>query len=208
MADDAGGFGMFDDLPKLVLGGGRAQSVLHTLETALAGAGNIFRQGEGPNLRGLILREPSEKQVKDMERRGIHGTRGLLLPIPLTRSHVQDYAERNFTVVRLWKNPKTGEIDELSADFSPTLATRLIEARLDGLRPLNGIAYTPILRADGTLVRAAGYDEQTGLWTRRASTCRNGQRRAKLRATTTRCTSCSPSIRSRPTTTGWQGSRC
>ena len=165
MANDPSfGFSMADALPKLVMGGGRAQAVLDTLEATLADAGNIFRQGEGPNLRGVILREPSEKQVREMERRGIRGTRGLLLPIPLSRGHVQDYAERNFSVVRLWQNPKTTKVEELPADFSAALAIRLIEARLDRLRPLNGIAYTPIMRADGTLARTAGYDEATSLW--------------------------------------------
>ena len=32
------------------------------------------------------------------------------------------------------------------------------------LPPLNGIASTPMLRADGTILSAAGYDAATGYW--------------------------------------------
>jgi hypothetical protein len=161
MADD---FTITDTLPKLVIGPGRAQAVLDALAVDMAATGNIFRQGEGASLHGVILSEPSAQHVRDMERRGIRGTLGLILPIPLTRSHVQDHAEQNFSVVRLWRNPKTNKTEELSADFPLPLAARLIDARLDRLRPLKGIAYTPILRADGTLIRTAGYDTETGLW--------------------------------------------
>jgi hypothetical protein len=157
-------FTITDSMPTIVTGEGRAQSVLYILQATLAETGNIFRQGDGPNLRGVIVTEPSEAQVKILARRGIRGVRDLLLPVPLTRSHVQDYAERHFSVVRLWRNPKTPKTVELPANFPAALATRMIEARLEALRPLNGIAYTPILRPDGTLVRDAGYDAETGLW--------------------------------------------
>jgi hypothetical protein len=163
MPDDAG-FSITEELPKLVTGNGRAQTVLNALEGALIEGGDIFRQGEGPSLRGVILREPTEKQRRALERQGIRGTRGLPLPIPLTQGHVQDFAERHFTIVRFWRNPKTVEVKELPADLPPAMATRLIEARLDGLRPLRGIAYTPILRPDGAIYAAPGYDPDSELW--------------------------------------------
>jgi hypothetical protein len=161
MADD---FSLTDTLPKLVIGEGHALTTLKTLVLAMAETGDIFRQGEGPNLRGVILSESSDKQAAALAKLGVIGTQGQLLPTPLTRSHVQDYAEQNFSVIRLWKNPKTSKVIELPTDFPQALAGRVIDARLGGLRPLRGVAYTPIIRPNGEIFAVSGYDAETELW--------------------------------------------
>lgn len=159
------GFSRPAQLPKLVLADGRAQDILNTLEDALAEGGNIFRQGEGPNLRGVIVQELTQARRKQLiQRQAINVPPGLLLPVLLTESHVQDYAEREFMVLRQAWNKKTNQTEEKPADFRTALAKRLIQARLASLRPLRGIAYAPIMRRDGTLVRDPGYDPATQLW--------------------------------------------
>lgn len=158
------GFSRPAQLPKLVLADGRAQDILNTLEDALAEGGNIFRQGEGPNLRGVIVQEMTQARHKQLAQRSILVPLGLLLPVLLTESHVQDFAEREFMVLRQVWNKQTKQTEDKPADFRTALAKRLIQARLASLRPLRGIAYAPIMRRNGTLVRDPGYDPATQLW--------------------------------------------
>jgi hypothetical protein len=72
-------------------------------------------------------------------------------------------------VVQPWKFVKAGEAME-AADI--TLPDRVARLYLDmrgewQLRPLNGIASAPLLRDDGRIFVAEGYDAETGIWCER-----------------------------------------
>lgn len=59
---------------------------------------------------------------------------------------------------------KTGEKTEVAALFPVEAARRATDApeALQALRPLAGLTGTPMVRADGSLLAAAGYDETSG----------------------------------------------
>lgn len=146
---------------QLVMNDGHAQETLKELAAVMATTGAIFQQGSGDAQRGVIIRALTEAEIKAMK---VSMPHGLLLPAPLTAADVQDFAEQHFDVVKLRKLPNSGKYEARPADFRAELAHRFIKARLMALRPLCGVAYTPIIRSDGTIVTTPGYDAATQLW--------------------------------------------
>ena len=168
MADD--GISVRADIrPDLVMNDGHATDTLAALAAHMAVEGPIFHQGDGKTCHGVVVRELTPTEIKALARNDQHRLRavvprGLLMPTPLTIAHVQDFAERHFDVVRLRTNPKSTIVETRPADFRAELATRFVGTKLPALRLLKGIAYTPILRQDGTIIAAHGYDADTALW--------------------------------------------
>ena len=151
-------------LDRLVMNDGHAQETLHTLLDVMATEGGIFRQGEGDNQRGVVIRALTETEIKIMNKAlTVSIPSGLLLPALLTPADVQDFAEQRFAVVKLRKLPH-GKFGAQPADFRADLAHRLIKSRLPALRPLRGVTYAPIMRGDGTVVGTPGYDAAMHLW--------------------------------------------
>ena len=59
---------------------------------------------------------------------------------------------------------KDDKVTEHNARFPRALALMYLDWQDWGLRPLNGIASTPLLRADGSINSTNGYDAETGFW--------------------------------------------
>lgn len=70
--------------------------------------------------------------------------------------------------VYAWKKSgRTKDAPMIEVETVPTVAQcldLLSETEWDGVRPLRGVSLVPILRPDGHLVQARGYDEPTGLY--------------------------------------------
>jgi hypothetical protein len=63
------------------------------------------------------------------------------------------------------KEQKDGTFAEANARFPRALATMYLDGRGRwGLLPLNGITTSPLLREDGAIISAPGYDAATGMW--------------------------------------------
>lgn len=87
---------------------------------------------------------------------------GMSRIVPLGTAGLRD----RLTLAADWVSMKErqGELEEVPA-HPPAWAAPAVEARKNwpGLRYLEGIVDSPVLRPDGTIVERAGYDEPTGL---------------------------------------------
>jgi hypothetical protein len=64
----------------------------------------------------------------------------------------------------IWKRARDGQINRTPAHPTGRLVQAVLERReWDGIRPLEGVTTAPMLRPDGTILEAPGYDEGTGL---------------------------------------------
>jgi hypothetical protein len=62
------------------------------------------------------------------------------------------------------KRLRDGSIVEVDAGFPPSIAKMYLGWRGWRLRPLNGIASSPLQTGDGTIRSTAGYDANSGMW--------------------------------------------
>ena len=90
-----------------------------------------------------------------------------LYPKPLTPSGVVNECH---DVCWPWRWHKNSDGTKMRAPV--TLSDRAAKLYLDrsdrwGLRPLDGVAFSPLLHADGSIRVAEGYDEETRLWCER-----------------------------------------
>jgi hypothetical protein len=148
---------------QLVMNDGHAQETLGTLVVKMAKIGNIFRQGDGEAMRGVIIRSLTAAEIQALGP-DVSVPHGLLLPAPLTTADIQDFAEQQCDVVKLRKLPSGNKYEARPADFRADLAHRFSRSRLLALRPLRGVSYTPILRNHGIIIDTPGYDAATQLW--------------------------------------------
>jgi hypothetical protein len=91
---------------------------------------------------------------------------GVLVAYPLNRDGVVRQAHR---VVQPWKFMKAGDaMEQVDATLPDRVARLFLDMRGDwNLRPLNGIASAPLLRAGGDIAESEGYDEATGMYSER-----------------------------------------
>ncbi|MFD1150464.1 hypothetical protein [Saccharothrix hoggarensis] len=84
---------------------------------------------------------------------------------PLTASALAFLLAHHTYVHRLKKDRETGEWTEVEASPTKTALSAVLSSRYwPGVRPLNGVVGSPVLRPDGTLIQTAGYDPATGLY--------------------------------------------
>jgi hypothetical protein len=96
-----------------------------------------------------VAREPSRM-----------GTAPAIRRIP--RARVRELLTKNIAWYVLAKNYDTGALEK-RRQHPPEWAVAAIHSRStwEGVRPLMGVSEIPILRADGSIVEVAGYDDQT-----------------------------------------------
>ncbi|WP_202918766.1 hypothetical protein [Saccharothrix deserti] len=84
---------------------------------------------------------------------------------PLTASGLAFLLAHHTYVHRLKKDKQTEETVEVEASPTKTALSAVLSSRYwPGVRPLNGVVGSPVLRPDGTLIQTTGYDPATGLY--------------------------------------------
>lgn len=121
---------------------------------ALARDESLFQRGG--NLV-QILRDYGRKSLKDI-------TRPENAPriMPLREASLR---ERLSAVARFVKRKQTDEGEQVDQIHPPAFCVAAVGARRHwpGVRHLEGVVSSPVLRADGTVLQTPGYDEVTGL---------------------------------------------
>lgn len=129
-------------------------AVIDQAVAALAAEPNVFQRG---NALVTVLRDPSRAQAK------IHRPKGSPRIAPLPNARLREL----MTKTAAWKKlrpDRDGRFDLVNA-HPPDWAVNGVAARggWSQIRPIEAIVEAPVLRADGTILSAPGWDEATEL---------------------------------------------
>lgn len=142
-----------DGLPIIKVVGGELPRVVDEAEAALiaAGAHSLYQRG-GEIVRAVVEELP-----------GIDDTTTMSWRIaPASRAHIRECLMLSAQFVK-YKTTK-GDAEEITVNCPPEVVeTYTGRTGLWKLPPLVGIVNTPMLRSDGSLLDAPGYDKRTGL---------------------------------------------
>jgi hypothetical protein len=132
-------------VPRLLIENADPQRTVAALRDILAGSGELFDRGVPVRL--VVSRDSKAVLAHNVTPDGL-----VMMAHQLTRPYAL-------------KTNKEGITTEYDARFPKPLTVMYLDwfGEWD-LRPLNGIASAPLLRADGTICSAPGYDAATGVW--------------------------------------------
>ncbi|MGW0169529.1 bifunctional DNA primase/polymerase [Streptomyces sp. NPDC003343] len=82
----------------------------------------------------------------------------------LGTDNLRAYLGDNVTTYQVVKDPFTEGTKEVRELFMPKTCSTILGRRDWPLMPLKGIVTSPVIRPDGTIVKAPGYDHATGLY--------------------------------------------
>lgn len=119
---------------------------------ALAKDTGVFQRG------GMLVQIVRDAGIVDGIQRAKHSPRIAVLPLPIVRERLA--ANARFVEI---KQLRDGEIKVKA--HPPDWCSKTVHARANysGIRPIEGVVETPILRPNGTILSTPGYDLTTGL---------------------------------------------
>lgn len=122
----------------------------------LAADGSVYCRG---NMLAEVIRSEAKGRSKDIIRPA-----GSPRIANIGKPRIRELLAKNVQFTKLKISPQ-GERIELPA-HPPDWCVAAVEARgiWPGVRPLNGIVETPVIRPDGSVLSAPGYDEATCLY--------------------------------------------
>lgn len=107
-------------------------------------------------------RVDSEGYIPPMDKRDLNGPATI---VAANWEKVAAKVDHHYDVYVMRIDEETGQKKRIP-EYFPDKAARRALANMDtaiGLRQLHGVTHTPIMRADGSIISEAGYDDATGL---------------------------------------------
>lgn len=114
---------------------------------------------------GTLVHTPREGEQGYVPPAGDDDSDGPAQVRPLDASKLASRCQYTYRCVRLSRDGKTEEWRATPGMF-PTAAAKVpvdVPDMLPNVRPLRGVVHSPVLRPDGSLLEAPGYDRRTGL---------------------------------------------
>lgn len=137
---------------RIVVEGGRLAIMTDEAETALLDAGTMYQRG------GVLVRTVRSSATSV---RGLHRHEGSLVIVMVEMAYLVGTLTRLIRFVK--RDGRSGALRPVNCP--PAVAETLLARRGEWAFPvLTGIAESPVMRPDGTILNTPGYDHQTGLF--------------------------------------------